>query len=490
MPIFDEIQQDKGFLALDPQAQRRALSIAMDRDMQSSPAYKTADQVKLEQLKESFLDDYLRPEPTAIDTVKDVGRAFAVGAQSIPRVAGQVADFAGAEKTAETLKNVAATGETFWKQDIHPENLKAMQSDILQSDTPLKTVLFSAFQSLPGMVAMAPGGALIAGGLKAAGAGGKVAYSLIKSGVSGRIARRLGHLAASSLGYGSAEGIYSGLENAAQAGEEVKKMPLAELLKSPAFQDLLEEFAGDEVAARRELSELAEANTFVRTAPVTGALGVATGGGVLGKISRKLAGSVIKLGFEGARSEAIQELFQSGAEKYIENTVTRDLVNPEVDTLQGVAGAALTGAATGALTGATGGAISAGRKQSGTLLEVSGDKLPPPVQTERSGDLLSNLRLALSEGQLTPDEVRDSRDDLIAQGIPAEGVDSVLQEHLRGAIFQAETAEGAIAAAAKSVSALAGVPLQAPQESVDSSRYKGQGVPFWQAPGGRGAECR
>ena len=360
---------------------------------------------------------------------KDVGLAGVAGLSSIPRVAGQVLKMTGAEETGSRLTDIADERSKFYTGLMSEEGQKALLSPVIKEgeggwewgDSPFSTILLSSAQSVPGMVGMAPVGGVLAGGVKALRIAPRVAKAIAGLGVSGRIARRIGHLAPTALGYGSAEGLWTGLENAEQAGRSVAEMPEEDLAKSPAYQKLLAE-TGDAGKARKEIQEQVETQTFLLTAPTTAVVGVATGGGIMGKMARKAKGSAIKQVLGGGLAESVQEGFQSGGETIAGNIVTKGKINPDQNLMAGVLEAMVGGAGSGGLIGLAGGG--AGLPFKRKAVAPSTPQTPPTPRTP--ADIMGIVEADLYEGKATPEEVRAAIPALEKSGVAPAEVERIL----------------------------------------------------------------
>jgi hypothetical protein len=216
----------------------------------------------------------------------------------------------------------------------------------------LGTLSQQLFQSAPGMLAMgAPGGLLARGataGAKALGAG--KAASTIGSG----------------LGFGAAEGIYSGASNAAQIQEEIRNASFDQLVDHPAFIEAYHTETDPEASqeqrleqARDILARKAGDDVFGKTAVTTGALSAVTGGGMFGMLRDGAKGGILSRVGQGFLKEGVlQEAPQSALEQRHSNVAKRDYLDPNQDVNQGVLSAGLEGGLVGGVMGAGGGVFS------------------------------------------------------------------------------------------------------------------------------------
>jgi hypothetical protein len=216
----------------------------------------------------------------------------------------------------------------------------------------LGTLSQQLFQSAPGMLAMgAPGGLLARGataGAKALGAG--KAASTIGSG----------------LGFGAAEGIYSGATNAAQFQEEYRNTPFDKLVDNPVFIETYHTETDPDASQEQRLEQTRDIlarrggdDVFKKTTATTGGLGVFTGGGMFGMIRDGAKGGILSRVGQGFLKEGIlQEAPQSALEQRHSNVAKRDYLDPSQDVNQGVLSSGLEGGLVGGVMGVGGGVFS------------------------------------------------------------------------------------------------------------------------------------
>jgi hypothetical protein len=292
-------------------------------------------------LASAFSD--LVPSKTPKATLGDYGRGVLTGlVGDTAKGAGYLMELAGLDNAGRGVREFGQRFEQGQLERMTPAGQAAAQSSVFTgeglsdlgvSDNWAQALGMGAARSLPSMAVMAIPGAAATGVLSripafanAATAAGTAA----KAGVAAPLATRVMAAAPAALGYGASEGIHAGAVNAADI--------LGEL-----------EAAGNPNAAE------AARQTFLRTAPLTAAFGMATGGGALGLADRLARGTARQgLGraiLSGAGQEALQETLQSGGEQYVQQGVRQEFVDPSISPWLGVPAAALSGGAVGGLTG-------------------------------------------------------------------------------------------------------------------------------------------
>jgi hypothetical protein len=219
-----------------------------------------------------------------------------------------------------------------------------------------------AGRSLPGMFVMGvPGGILAKGATTAAKALG-----------AGAAADTIG----SGLGFGAAEGVFSGATNAAQEQQTIRNTPFDKLADNPAFietyhnetdptldqntrleqaRDIMARKAGDEVFGKTTLS--------------TGAIGALTGGGLFGQLRQGTSGGLLARAAKGFAKEAGQEAPQSAGEQYIQNVAEQKYLDPNTDPYKDVLTSAVEGGLVGGALG-LGGVFSPSREKEETDKQI------------------------------------------------------------------------------------------------------------------------
>jgi hypothetical protein len=219
-----------------------------------------------------------------------------------------------------------------------------------------------AGRSLPGMFVMGvPGGILAKGATTAAKALG-----------AGAAADTIG----SGLGFGAAEGVFSGATNAAQEQQTIRNTPFDKLVDNPAFieayhtetdptldqntrleqaRDIMARKAGDEV--------------FGKTAVSTGAIGALTGGGLFGQLRQGTSGGILARAAKGFTKEAGQEVLQSAGEQYIQNVAEQKYLDPNIDPYKDVLTSGVEGGLVGGALG-LGGVFSPSREKEETDKQI------------------------------------------------------------------------------------------------------------------------
>jgi hypothetical protein len=364
-------------------------------------------------LASAFSD--LVPSKTPKATLGDYGRGVLTGlVGDTAKGAGYLMELAGLDNAGRGVREFGQRFEQGQLERMTPAGQAAAQSSVFTgeglsdlgvSDNWAQALGMGAARSLPSMAVMAIPGAAATGVLSripafanAATAAGTAA----KAGVAAPLATRVMAAAPAALGYGASEGIHAGAVNAADI--------LGEL-----------EAAGNPNAAE------AARQTFLRTAPLTAAFGMATGGGALGLADRLARGTARQgLGraiLSGAGQEALQETLQSGGEQYVQQGVRQEFVDPSISPWLGVPAAALSGGAVGGLTGGVfGGAgrVAAPRDPREVLLSQAADvarkhqemkALPKPTVDASSGPSIE-AQIASQRGM---DEATQHADQVYAE---------------------------------------------------------------------------
>ena len=220
---------------------------------------------------------------------------------------------------------------------------KVVNPDFSIGETPIQSVLMSAAQSVPSMVQSVQFGAPIARAAAQARVGERVTAGLGSMPGAATVGRLV-----ENAPFGVIEGVQAGAQNSAQVGQQIRdpnQTPDDVIAQSPEFQKALIDSinanpalpAQDHIKAAREaVAAAAERDVFGNTVPVTGGIGVLTGGGVLPRLSRPLTGATREAGetflkgvARGAREEARQEFLQSGAAQMVQNAAVPKYANPE-----------------------------------------------------------------------------------------------------------------------------------------------------------------
>ncbi len=372
---FEELQSSIEWQDLDD-SQRQVVedSYATNfwNELQQDESYTSASEEELDKIH-SYFDNtfkkgsYIRgvEDYSAGDVVKDIGVSFMKGGAAIPSVLGQAAEFVGAETAGEKLKEIGKTGVEYWEEKLSSGTKEVIESPFLSKEegewfgeNPVKKVIFGAAEAVPGMIAMAPGGAALGVGTKALKLAPKLTKALQGMGIGSKRAGKLAGHAEGLLTYGTSESVYSGLQNAAEMGNQVEDTPYEELAKSPIFNELVGKHNGDKGKAKEEFRDKVEKATMIKTSGATLAGSLAGGGGVLARIAGKAGKGVGKEAIGGMVQEAAQETGQSALENIAQNVVTRDYIDPsKTDIYAGTLEAAAMGGATGGLLGLGGGAF-------------------------------------------------------------------------------------------------------------------------------------
>lgn len=213
----------------------------------------------------------------------------------------------------------------------------------------------------------------------------KMARSAPSTGVTllpGALIMRAG-LGRGALAYlGASEGGLSLGSIAANIAQEVEQADEAELMQSPRYQQLRQQY--DEPQARQQLVQEAQGLAPVIGGLVVGAISAAAGRYLEPIFVDKIGGGVASRFGRGFVSEAAQESGQSGAEQIAQNVAAKVFDNDR-GTFEGVPEAMGQGALVG---GAMGGATLAAvgpRPQPQTAIPTGGDTPTSPAGTSPTG---------------------------------------------------------------------------------------------------------
>jgi diguanylate cyclase (GGDEF)-like protein len=275
-------------------------------------------------------------------------------------------DYSQKHSVSAKLRQYGETAEDYYDEKLTPAMKKSMEKTILASGEeegfwgpgikdPWKIGGMIA-ESLPSTALSMGSGALITKGLAATGF--KNAPKIVQ-GVLQKLVKKYGvNSVAGAIGGGIGEGVYSGLDNANQAFEEMMATPQAELSNSATYQEIFnslpEKFSTEQkhAYARKILSIATGGFVGSLTAVSTGILG-APSGAFLGKLmggeaGKSFWGNLLK----GAFTEGlIEEMPQSGMEQLITNFTKKFLVDPNQQLTEGVGEAMAGGAIAGIVMG-------------------------------------------------------------------------------------------------------------------------------------------
>lgn len=325
-------------------------------------------QDELKSVRQQFDSD-----TTGTATASDIGKAVMGGFANIVEATGKgVAMLPGETATSigKSIQNTGHEATDFWIKSMTPAGQKALSNNIVNDDftlgeTPVQSTFLQMFNSAPSTAAMVGPGGLLAKGISKVG--GVALEALAKHpGVIGFIARHL----PTAVGFGAAEGGTAALQNASQTEYQVRGMSPEEKANSPTYQKFLSQadpslsLTERDVQATDATAKAAADYVALRTLFSTGGIGIVTGGGAFGMLSRVLgkeaAGEAAKKGFlklvgTGMGEEWLQETLQSGAEQWIQNKAIQEHVNPTIDPMTGVVSQAAGGGIVGGVMGGFGG---------------------------------------------------------------------------------------------------------------------------------------
>lgn len=206
-------------------------------------------------------------------------------------------------------------------------------------------VIGDAIRSLPTTAAMAVSVYLTRG------AAARAEQEALAAGMSEEAARQAavqaGAKAMANAGAVS-EGATGYAQQANQSAADAEKVPMAELAKSPKFQQLLKEGFTPETARAKIIADTGE--EAGRMAGIVDAAVNHVGGEFLGKILTE-GGKLIPRIMKGAANESATEFVQSAGEQIGQNRATQENINPKQDLLQGVGEQAVAGAVVGGVMG-------------------------------------------------------------------------------------------------------------------------------------------
>jgi hypothetical protein len=270
----------------------------------------------------------------------------------------------------------------------------------------LGTLVQDVATSAPGTLAMGMAGAPLAKGVTAASKAiglGEKAARIAGTGSLGRaLAAGLDTVAGNAVGFGAAEGAYSGASNAAQLQHEIRNADINKLSEHPAFVDAYHQNTDPALTpeerlyqAREVIAEKAADDVFADTFVKTGGISALTGGGVFGMVRdnvvKKAAGEAtegfIKSAGKGFLKEGLlQEAPQSGLEQRTINQAKRDYTDQNQDLNAGVWNATGQGGIAGGVMGLAGGAGSNSQPTTGGQNGISTETSNPssPDQTQQS----------------------------------------------------------------------------------------------------------
>jgi soluble lytic murein transglycosylase-like protein len=268
------------------------------------------------------------------------------------------------------------------------------------------TLVQDVATSAPGTLAMGVAGAPLAKGVTAASKAiglGEKAARIAGTGSLGRaLAAGLDTVAGNAVGFGAAEGAYSGASNAAQLQHEIRNADINKLSEHPAFVDAYHQNTDPALTpeerlyqAREVIAEKAADDVFADTFVKTGGISALTGGGVFGMVRdnvvKKAAGEAtegfIKSAGKGFLKEGLlQEAPQSGLEQRTINQAKRDYTDQNQDLSAGVWNAAGQGGIAGGVMGLAGGAGSNSQPTTGDQNGINTETSSPssPDQTQQS----------------------------------------------------------------------------------------------------------
>ncbi len=326
-------------------------------------------QVQLDAAEADFL-----AERSKGPTISDYGRALGVGVADIPTSIGEGLSLLGLESAGGAVRGFGEDAQESLVEGMTLGGRRAATAPILESDTPIATTAMKALQTLPGVVGMGGVGAVVTKGIGLAGKAARInalAPQVLETGAT------LPSKLATALGFGSSEGVYSGLSNAAQTRGEIMNQDIETLAQNPIYQKHL---AGVDPAlagadrqqlAREAASREAEWDVMTKTALTTGLISTLAGGGVFAALARP-TGGITREAAKGAVVEAATEAPQSALEQVHQNVALNRPYS------EGAGTAAIEGGILGGLLGGGIGGINAAFTLPGTT-QADLDNVPAPA---------------------------------------------------------------------------------------------------------------
>jgi len=289
--------------------------------------------------------------------VSDVGGAVGYGLE-----ASGIAPEFGKDVQQSALETEQRLTERQSLQAQEDAKQRLINPDGSLGDFNFGTFAQQAGRSLPGMFVMGvPGGILAKGATTAAKALG-----------AGTAADTIG----SGIGFGAAEGVFSGATNAAQEQQTIRNTPFDKLVDSPAFLEAYHnetDLTADQNTrleqARDIIARKAGDEVFGNTALTTGAIGALTGGGLFGQLRQGTTGGTLARAAKGFAKEAGQETPQSATEQYYQNVAEQKYLDPNIDPYRDVLTSAVEGGLVGGALG-LGGVFSPSREQQETDKQI------------------------------------------------------------------------------------------------------------------------
>jgi N12 class adenine-specific DNA methylase len=309
--------------------------------------------------------------PTLLDYAKTLASGVGAAASGIGEGIKQGSQLLGVPEGEEIGKGIRSLGDNasdYWNNTLTPGGKFSLTAPVIKDDlsfgpTPIASTVLSTLQSIPSNLVMAVPGTKATRALEGVGAGEAIEKGLGNLGVNADRAKWIGEHAPSSIGMAASEGVFSGLQNAAQTAQEIDQLPQDKLQASPFYQSAYA--ATDPTLPEQErrqqalekVKDSAEKEIIARTIPLTGGISAATGGGILGQMARKARKSVIKEILGGIIPEAAQEFGQSGEEQLVQNLAMRNYADPTQSIGDGVLNSSVEGGLSGALLALLGGSV-------------------------------------------------------------------------------------------------------------------------------------
>lgn len=303
---------------------------------------------------------------------------------------GGALDFVGADDTAQTFYDIADQQ----LETLTPETRQAMDAELFSEDGDYflgkdagnaRAWLAKGIETFGMMALPVPGGAALSGVARVGLGLTKAAKAMSKAkGIPLKEAKQIvakdnkfKDWAATTAGYGGAEGAVSAGMSEKQVRDQILNMDQATLEASEPYQTALQESGGDPQAARQRVADTLSKEAAWKTFGPTALLGAGAGRFYDNALSGMGSGSRTLNAVKGGITEAAEEMPQSAAETLAQNT-TMQQVDPSVGATDGMIPAVLEGGVFGAGTGAAlGGVMPKGQVKERGPLSRAANKANP-----------------------------------------------------------------------------------------------------------------
>ena len=313
-------------------------------------------------------------------------------------------------------------------QEMTPEARATLQGELLsEGDEELwgedandpRVWLANGLQVLSSMVGPIPMGGIATKGMKAAVGLSKTARALVATGRAENIAEANAMVAkskwakdwlATTLGYGSAEGVVASGMAGVQVRDEIEALSDEQVIASPFGQEMIAQGVEDVAEIKEQMKDEASKDVQSKTFLPTMALGA--GAGRFYDKALPSANRIWTRILQGGATEGLEEAPQSAVEQYAQNVVAKQFFDPERDEMSGVGGQAILGGIFGAGAGGAIGAV-AGRSPASKVDETD----------TTAADVLDtdNVNDAIAAANEAVGQAGDIVDGEVEAGIDTEG---------------------------------------------------------------------